>query len=63
MRAIIRRQQHIAAAVIQRLARLKLARMRIVKNQAAHKIQKAWRRKLFIRTALMRMFLDIARLI
>ncbi|KAJ2999525.1 hypothetical protein HDV02_002672 [Globomyces sp. JEL0801] len=54
MRKRIRKEQHVAACVIQRMARKKLRKIREVKNQAAAKIQKCWRRKLLIWVALLR---------
>ncbi|KAI8899147.1 hypothetical protein BC833DRAFT_587015 [Globomyces pollinis-pini] len=54
MRKRIRKEQHVAACVIQRMARKKLRKIREVKNLAAAKIQKCWRRKLLIWVALLR---------
>lgn len=56
MRAAIRKEQNEAVTKIQRVARLKLKRIRVIKNEAAFRIQKAWRRKAFIRKALIRTF-------
>ncbi|KND01565.1 uncharacterized protein SPPG_03365 [Spizellomyces punctatus DAOM BR117] len=54
MRAKIREEQYIAATLIQMMARKKLKRLRALKNEAAAKIQKNWRRRKFIWTALLR---------
>ncbi|KAI8921425.1 hypothetical protein DFJ77DRAFT_163161 [Powellomyces hirtus] len=54
MRAKIREEQYIAATLIQLVARKKLKRLRAVKNEAAAKIQRNWRRKKLIWLALMR---------
>jgi hypothetical protein len=58
MRTAIRKEQNEAATKIQRMARIKLKKLRSVKNQAAFQIQKAWRCKAFIRKALIRTFFD-----
>lgn len=52
-RKAIRIQQHNASIIIQRAARRKLVRIRSLKNIAAFIIQKAWRRRVYIRLALM----------
>ncbi|KAJ3161365.1 hypothetical protein HDU86_007147 [Geranomyces michiganensis] len=54
MRAKIREEQYIAATLIQLVARKKLKRLRAVKNEAAAKIQRNWRRKKLIWLALLR---------
>ncbi|KAJ3412016.1 hypothetical protein HDV05_001397 [Chytridiales sp. JEL 0842] len=53
-RAILRERQYAAATLIQHYARRKLRQLRIRKNEAAHIIQRNWRRRLFIKFALMR---------
>ncbi|KAJ3345005.1 hypothetical protein HDU91_007491, partial [Kappamyces sp. JEL0680] len=54
MRARIRKEQYLASCVIQRMARKKLRKIRELKNIAAGKIQKVWRRKRLIWVALLR---------
>ncbi|KAI9102807.1 hypothetical protein DFS34DRAFT_576986 [Phlyctochytrium arcticum] len=54
LRAKIREEQYVAATLIQLAARKKLKRLRALKNEAAARIQKNWRRKKFIWIALMR---------
>ncbi|KAI9006126.1 hypothetical protein BC832DRAFT_470038 [Gaertneriomyces semiglobifer] len=54
MRARIREEQYRAAMVIQLYARKKLQRLRVLKNEAAAKIQRNWRRRKFIWLALLR---------
>ncbi|KAJ3079282.1 hypothetical protein HK102_003882, partial [Quaeritorhiza haematococci] len=54
IRAAIRERQYAAATLIQRVARKKLLRIRALKNEAAAKIQKNWRRLKFIWMALLR---------
>jgi hypothetical protein len=50
----MRKQQYMAASIIQRMARKKLRKIRETKNLAAGKIQKFWRKKLLIWVALLR---------
>ncbi|KAJ3300337.1 hypothetical protein HK104_001755 [Borealophlyctis nickersoniae] len=50
----IREEQYVAATLIQMMARKKLRKIRALKNDAAAKIQKNWRRKKFIWLALLR---------
>jgi hypothetical protein len=54
MREQIKKEQYRAACIIQRMARRKLRKIREIKNNAAFKIQKAWRRKCHIWVALLR---------
>jgi hypothetical protein len=54
LRNKIRKEQHMAACIIQRMARKKLRKIKEQKNIAAGKIQKAWRRKRLIWVALLR---------
>ncbi|KAJ3097483.1 hypothetical protein HDU97_004850 [Phlyctochytrium planicorne] len=53
-RAKLREMQYMAATLIQRVARRKLRKLRAVKEEAVAKIQKNWRRRMFIWIALMR---------
>jgi hypothetical protein len=50
----LRAQMNAAAMIIQRAAKQKLRRLRLAKNIAAYQIQRTWRRKLFIRKAILR---------
>lgn len=54
MRRRIKRDQNLAASIIQRMARKKLRKIREIKNVAAGKIQRTWRKKRLIWIALLR---------
>lgn len=55
----MKKEQYDAACKIQRLARLKLRKLRQVKNIAAFKIQNCWRKKMLIWMALLRILILI----
>ncbi|KAG5462259.1 MAG: hypothetical protein BJ554DRAFT_5439 [Olpidium bornovanus] len=54
MRGQLRREQYVAATIIQNAARRRLRKLRAIKNESAAKIQKNWRRLKFIHIAIMR---------
>ena len=54
MRQKIQKEQHIAAIIIQRMARKILCKVRDQKSIAAGKIQRFWRKRMFIWIALLR---------
>ncbi|KAJ3113481.1 hypothetical protein HDU96_003348 [Phlyctochytrium bullatum] len=62
-RAKLRELQYNAATLIQRVARRKLRHLRARKEEAVFKIQKNWRRKLFIWVALMHLIEAVNKII